>query len=119
MHAEDSVDFDRYLRPIFDGISDGIQIIDFEWRYLYLNEAAARHGRRPRDELIGAAIMDVYPGVDHTEMFERLTTCMTERTPQSMLNEFTHPDGSTAWFSLRIHPVPMGVLVLSIELARA
>ena len=119
MCAQVVVDFDRYLRPIFDTISDGVQVIDFEWRYLYLNETAARHGRRPRDELVGAAIMDLYPGVDETEMFRRLTVCMTERVPQSMVNEFTHVDGTREWFALRMHPVPMGVLVLSIELAQS
>jgi len=119
MSAPVIIDFDRYLRPIFDTISDGVQVIDFDWRYIYLNETAARHGRKSRDELIGSAIMDLYPDIDNTEMFRRLTLCMTERVPQSMVNEFTHIDGSKAWFALRMHPVPMGVLILSIELAQS
>jgi signal transduction histidine kinase len=41
---------------------------------------------------------------------------MRERTPQNMVNEFRYDDGSTAWFNLRMDPIPMGVLVLSIDI---
>jgi two-component system cell cycle sensor histidine kinase/response regulator CckA len=110
-------DLAAFLGPLFDAMFEGVQIIDFEWRYLYLNNAAAEHGRRPRHELIGRTMMDVYPGIEQTEMFSLLRRCLTERTPQHMVNAFTYPDGQTAWFDLRIDPVPMGVLVLSVDVS--
>jgi two-component system, cell cycle sensor histidine kinase and response regulator CckA len=96
---------------------EGVQIIDFDWRYLYLNPAAAVHARRPTNELIGRRMADLYPGIDDTEMFGLLRRCMTERTPQQMLNRFTYPDGHTAWFDLRMNAVPMGVMILSVDIS--
>jgi two-component system, cell cycle sensor histidine kinase and response regulator CckA len=110
-----SQDLRAFLAPLFDAMFEGVQILDFEWRYLYLNNAAAQHGRRPRHELIGRTMMEVYPGIDQTEMFGLLRRCMTERTPQHMVNAFTYPDGQLAWFDLRMDPVPMGVLILSVD----
>ena len=73
-----------FSRGIVDGtldaISDGVQIVSPEWRYLYVNEAACRHGRRRRDELLGRTMMDCYPGIDETRMFRILSACMQDRT---------------------------------------
>ncbi len=102
---------------MFDHMFEGIQIIDFDWRYVYLNVTAASHGRRPREELIGRKMMDAYPGIETTEMFRLLERCMQERVPQHLVNRFTYPDGRAAWFDLRINAVPMGILILSIDVS--
>lgn len=98
-----------------DVLLEGCQIIDFDWCYLYLNDAAARHGRRTRKELLGRTMMAMYPGIENTEMFAKLKQCMEERTSHVMENEFTLPDGEKDWFELRIEPVPEGVFVLSLD----
>jgi PAS domain S-box-containing protein len=105
------------LRAVFDGMFEGIQIIDSDWRYVYLNATAAEHGRRSRDELTGRTMMEAYPGIEGTEMFSLLDRCMRERMPQQMVNNFTYPDGRAAWFDLRVSPVPMGILVLSVDIS--
>jgi two-component system, cell cycle sensor histidine kinase and response regulator CckA len=105
------------LDALFDTMFEGVQIIDFDWRYVYLNRTAADHGRRARDDLIGRRMMDAYPGIERTEMFGLLGRCMTERVPHQMVNPFTYPDGRTAWFDLRINPIPLGVLVLSVDVS--
>lgn len=99
-----------------DQLLEGCQIIDREWRYLYVNEAVAKQGRSTTAELLGRTMMDAYPGIEKTQMFSILRECMTERTPQSMENEFTFPDGSRGWFELRFEPVPEGVFILSLEI---
>ncbi len=33
-------------RQTLDTMLEGCQIIDRDWRYVYINEAAARHGRQ-------------------------------------------------------------------------
>ena len=107
-------DLDRYT--VLDNLLEGCQILGFDWRYLYVNHAAVRHGRRTREELIGRVMTDVYPGIDQTEMFARLLRCMEARTAGNLENEFSYADGSTAWFELRIEPVPEGLFVLSLDI---
>ncbi len=103
------------LSSVLDDLLEGVQIIDFEWRYVYLNKAAGRHGRRAREELIGRTMTEAYPGIDATPVFAALQRCMTERAPQQMVNRFTYPDGRASWFDLRVNAVPMGILVLSVD----
>ena len=103
-------------RNILDSLLEGCQVIGFDWRYLYVNEAAARQGRRPKEELLGRTMMESYPGIEDTSMFSVLRRCMNERAHDRMENEFTFPDGSTGWFELRFEPVPEGVFILSLEI---
>ncbi|MEJ2242003.1 MAG: PAS domain S-box protein [Candidatus Bathyarchaeota archaeon] len=103
------------LQLTLDSMLEGYQIIDFDWRYAYVNAAAAKQGRRKKEELIGHTMMEMYPGIEKTEMFGYLQKAMTDHIPHKMENEFTFPDGSKAWFELRIEPVPKGVLILSMD----
>ncbi len=63
-----SLDHDPVRRAL-DCLQEGFQIIGYDWHYVYLNPAAARHGRRPAEELIGHSIFEEYPGIDQTPMF--------------------------------------------------
>jgi PAS domain S-box-containing protein len=107
----------EYLRVVFDDLFEGLQILDHEWRYLYLNKAAFRHARRPVSDLLGRRIMDVYPGIESSEIFRVMAQSMEEGTPKRIINCFSYPDGQSAWFDLRINPVPMGILVLSVDIS--
>jgi len=106
------------LQISLDSMIEGCQIIDYDWRYVYVNEAVAKQGRKTKEELLGYPMMQVYPGIDRTEMFSHLRNCMTNRVPHQMDNEFTYPDGSKGWFELHIEPVPEGVLILSMDITK-
>jgi PAS domain S-box-containing protein len=106
------------LRISLDSMLEGCQIIDYDWRYVYLNKAAAEQGQRSKKELLGRTMMAAYPGIDRTEMFSHLRNCMTNRIAHKMENEFTFPNGSKAWFELHIEPVPEGILILSLDITK-
>ena len=114
-----SKDMEKELKISLDYMLEGCQIIDFDWRYFYVNDAAARQGRMPREELLGHTMMEAYPGIDKTELFSHLRNCMTNRVPYKMDNEFIFPDGSKGWFELHIEPVPEGILVLSMDITKS
>jgi PAS domain S-box-containing protein len=108
-----------YVEPplnVLDSIHEGCQVIGPGYTYLYLNEAAARQGRQPRDRLLGRTMMECYPGIENTPMFALLKSCMDEGTTHHFENEFTYPDGRKGWFDLRLQPVPSGVFVLSLDI---
>jgi len=101
---------------ILDHLMEGCQIIDFDFRYLYVNEMAAKHGQKSKEELLGRTMMEVYPGIEKTSMFSVLRKCLVKRKPAELENEFTYEDGSTAWFLLKMEPVPEGLFILSIDI---
>jgi PAS domain S-box-containing protein len=106
------------LQISLDYMIEGCQIIDYDWRYQYVNEAAAKQGRKTKLELTGFTMMQVYPGIDKTEMFSLLRNCMINRVSHHFDNEFTFADGSKEWFNLHMEPVPEGILILSIDITK-
>ena len=108
---------DTAVRSSIQKLLEGVQIIGFDWTYLYLNETAERHARRQAHELIGRRMMECYPGIERTPLFEALQRVMRGRKAEQFINDFVYPDGSQGWFELFIEPVPDGVCVLSLDIS--
>jgi PAS domain S-box-containing protein len=105
----------RY-RNTLDSMMEGCQIIGHDWRYLYINEVAARHGRRPATEFLGRTLMEISPGVELTPLFAAIRRCLEERRTEHLETTIPYPDGTNAAFQLSIQPVPEGVFVLSLDI---
>jgi PAS domain S-box-containing protein/putative nucleotidyltransferase with HDIG domain len=97
---------------------EGCQIVDFDWRYVYINNSAARQGHSSREALLGRSMMEIYPGIETSETFSVLRDCMENRVTRQMENEFIYPDGSRGWFELGIQPVPEGIFILSLDITQ-
>ena len=109
-------DNEQLYRSTLDNMLEGAQIVDSEWRYVYLNDAAVRHGRNTRENLIGHRMSEVYPDIENTEMYSILQRCMRDGVSRKMLNEFTYPDGEKRWFELSIQPSREGLFILSNDI---
>ncbi len=94
---------------------EGLQIIDRGWRYVFLNDAAAAHGRRAAHELIGKTMMECYPGIDETPLFDHLRAAMGDGRAAAIENVFRYPDDAIRTFELRIEPCPVGIIILSLD----
>jgi PAS domain S-box-containing protein len=105
----------RYQNTL-DNLMESCQIIGFDWRYRYINDAGARYGRVAKADLIGHTVMGKYPGIETTGMFADMRRCMEERISLRREYEFTYPDGSAAWFEFSIQPVPEGIFILALDI---
>jgi len=103
------------LANVIGSLREGIQIINREWRYVYLNRAALVHARKSAHDLLGHTMLECYPGIEATPMFAALLDCMENRAEGSLRNEFAYPDGSKRSFELRIRPCDVGVVVMSVD----
>jgi PAS domain-containing protein len=72
------------FRSTLDNMLEGCQIIGHDWMYRYLNKAISDHSRRPEEELIGKRFMDVWPGIEDTEVFGIIKHCMEEKVSHHM-----------------------------------
>ena len=104
------------LRHALDTMRAGFQVIGHDWRYRYVNPAAAVHGRRAVHELIGRTMSEVYPGIEATPLFEMLQRAMHGREAAAIDNLFTFGDGDSRWFEIRVEAAPEGVCVYSIDI---
>ena len=103
------------FRGILDELLEGCQLIGFDFRYLFVNAAAARHGRHAASEKIGRGVTEVDPEIVHTEIYPAMVATMTDRVPRRLETEYRYPDGSSAWFELHIQPQAEGIVVLSTD----
>lgn len=109
-------DLRNYELSLLNDLLEGCQIISFDWRYLFLNDAALEHARKTRQELLGQTMSEAYPGIDQTPMFHTLQKVMEDRQPRRMQNEFTYPDGGQGWFELNIQPCIEGIIIFSQDI---
>lgn len=107
---------DKY--KVFDDLLEGVQVINKEWQYVYVNHALANHGKTTKEQLLGKTMMEAYPGIENTKMFSVLKKCMLKQISERLINEFDFPDGSKGYFELRMQPVPDGILILSIDITQ-
>lgn len=107
----DSKDFE-----VFDILAEGVQVIDKDWKYVYVNEAVSVHGKSSTEKLVGKTMMEMYSGIEKTEVFAKISECMHSKKPIELINEFHFPDGSTGWFELKILPIEDGALILSLDI---
>ncbi len=106
---------DEIAREVLDSLQEGCQVIGFDWRYLYVNDALVQQGRLAREELLGRTMMECYPGLESQPFFSVLQTSMAARAPGRVEIEFEFADGSAGTFDLRVVPVPDGICVLSLD----
>jgi len=110
---------ERVARDVLENLLEGCQVIGFDWKYLYANDAAAAQGHRSREDLLGRTMMECYPGIDQSPFFGVLRRCMQERKRDRMENEFDYADGTKGLFELRFIPVPRGICILSLDLTES
>lgn len=103
------------LYQVFDTLLEGVQVIDQNWRYVYVNESILNQVKMQKKDLLGSTMMEKFPGIELSPMFTKLRECMIDRKPHTLLNEFRFNDNSIGYFELRMQPVPEGVLILSID----
>jgi PAS domain S-box-containing protein len=113
---DELVQSEERFRSTLDNMLEGCQIIGFDWRYLYLNDMAVKHSRMKRKQLLGHTMMELYPGIEKTEVFKWLQRCMGKRMPHHMINQFIYPDGSEGWFELSVQPMTEGISILTWDI---
>ncbi len=103
---------DKYKRTI-DSLIEGFQILDKDWRYVYINQKAAEYGRYPIDEFLGKSVLEMYPGFDETELYKRFRACVEKGKPDHFEYDFRYPDNTSEWFLFSVQPSEEGLVILT------
>lgn len=93
---------------ILHGVSDPFIALDTEWRFVYLNHAAATYFGRPAAELLGRGMWDVFPeGVGRAFYLAYHRAMAEQRSLQ--VEEYYEP--WDRWYENRIVPSPRGLTI--------
>lgn len=111
------IDREQKYRFLLQNMREGILIVNYEWRCLFANTSLIRQSRHSREEeLLGYALMEKFPGIELTPLFNILEKCMQNRIQEIFETEFAFPDDSKGWFKLSVQPVPEGLFILVAEI---
>jgi PAS domain S-box-containing protein len=101
------------LTGLLDQVSDGIVVLDRDWRYVFVNHAgAAMFGRTP-DQLVGRHIWTEFPegvGQPFHQAYER---AMATQQPVVIEDHYAPWD---RWFENRIYPTPDALTIFYHEI---
>lgn len=104
---------------VFENLSFGVQIISSDMCYQYLNSKLLQEISKTSEEIVGKKMIDVFPGIEQTEIFTVIKDCIKSRSCKSVINEFTFPDQKTTYYKLMIEPcLADSVLVLSHDITQ-
>ena len=101
---------EEFTRGILESIADPFVVHDAEWRFQYINAAAARQfswsGHEARS-MIGQVLWDAYPQIVGSVYEREMRRAASQRTPVTF--EAAHPERAQ-WSSLHCYPLANGGL---------
>jgi PAS domain-containing protein len=104
---------EKFSNSILASISDPFVVQDADWRFRYVNDAAAKvfqgAGRGDAKSLIGKRLWDVYPDIVGTVFEKEMKRASTERIPVTF--EGFYP-ANGQWALMFCYPLPDGGLAV-------
>jgi len=98
----------RRMIAIVEAIADGFCVLDTEWRYSYVNQAAAKMFGKELDQLLGRNLWEVWPDLADSPFGEAYRRAVRENVPVEV--EAFRP-AMNAWLDVRCYPSPEGLTV--------
>jgi PAS domain S-box-containing protein len=108
--AEDSLHKERQrLQMVLDSITDGLLMLDHDWRYTYFSKTGAKMiGMRPED-LIGRCVWDLFPHAKGTKFYEGYHQAVETGQPVHFEEFYAEP--LNQWLECHCYPTEDGLTV--------
>jgi PAS domain S-box-containing protein len=103
---------DRFLQ-ILDSLDYHLTMYDADWRFTYVNAAAARLLQRTPDELLGQSLWTLFPERVNDDRSRALRDALESGQPQHG-QHFVEP--LQKWFEQHVYPTGDGVIVVGRDL---
>lgn len=101
------------INSVFQSITDGLFMLDNEWRFTYVNENAEGFVRKKKEELLGREIWDVFPEAVDTAFYANFRRALAEN--RSIDFEEYYPPYK-AWYEAHAYPSEKGLTVYFNEI---
>ena len=103
------------LAPILDSIGEAIQIIDTEWNFFYINQAAADLGGKVALEIRGKNVWEEFPELVGSTLEDACRRAMREQVRQDFEFYFSR---SAKWYEIHLHPAQHYLTLYATEITR-
>jgi len=105
----DGADLGRFLETM----PAAFCLLDDEWRFRYVNAEAARLMNRPRSEIVGESLWEMFPGLSGSLIEETYREALASGRPMSF--ETAHRGAPERWVEARIWPGAGGLAIYVLD----
>jgi len=103
------------IESILNSVADVHFLLDWDWVYVYVNEAAVRALARPSEQILGHTLWEVSPHLIGSGLELQYRRAMQERVPVAI--EVDNPAPFT-WWEIRIYPAPEGLAIFATDITK-
>jgi arginine utilization regulatory protein len=109
--------FDESIFKMFEGLSEGISVIDLDYKIIFMNKKAAEINRVEIDKVIGKHYSEIYPSLgDYRYPFAKCL--MKEEVIKNRLRKYKNYEGReiiiiSSYFTIRKNKKIVGVVEIS------
>ncbi len=100
----------QQLLTLIDSLSEGVYVLDKEWRFTYLNRQAEEVVGGPREELLGKNVWQLFPEAVHTMIYTEALKAVQEQQARQL--EVFYPP-LKKWFENKMNPTSEGLTIFS------
>lgn len=99
---------EQELSEPFERVSDAFYALDTDWRFTYVNGRAEELLGRPRSELLGADVRELFPHGFRSELFDRFADAME---CQERVSWERYSESLDIWMEIHVYPSETGLSV--------
>ena len=97
------------LRDTLDSITDGVLVMDHDWRYTFVSARAAAIVGIPAEKLVGGVVWDLFPAAAGTRFHDGYHQAVATGMPVHF--EEHYPAPLNMWLECHCYPTPDGLTV--------
>jgi len=98
------------LRRILEGVPDGCALLGPDWKFRFVNDAAAGAAGRPAETCSGRSVAEVFPHLADLPALREVRRAMDEGIP-GRIETWYRPH--ERWYETNLYPVEEGVMILT------
>jgi PAS domain S-box-containing protein len=106
----------QYFFTLIENMYEGVQLIDKDHKFVYVNKALERQAHFKRNELIGYTIEEKFPQLINSELTVQIDQVISNNRQVRFEFDFQNPNGDVSTYELFLYPVNEGVFILSFDL---
>ncbi|WP_432492359.1 SpoIIE family protein phosphatase [Kineococcus gypseus] len=105
---------DVRIARVLESMSAAFYLLDARWRFAYVNAEAERLLGRPREELLGGAVWELFPATVGTAFEDSYRRAVATGEPVAF--EAYYPPPLDGWYEIRAWPGPDGLSVYFLDI---
>jgi PAS domain S-box-containing protein len=97
------------LKNVLESTTDGLAVLDKQWRYTYVNERGARIVSMQPEDLVGKSVWDIFPLASETKFVQEAR--QAEQSGQPRHFDAFYPEPHNIWLECHCYPSEYGLSV--------